>query len=210
MTTTKGISPAPGNQPKRIHVDLYEFVAEFSRQMLLREPKARIVLVGGAAFEWHFPKAHASSDADISVRISSNVHRYELLTDVSKTLGFHRTGRIYQSKEAWFTVDFAPEFLEVGSCSVEHLVEQARTDSGAPFLILSPAAMMFDRLNSWIHWNDAQSLLAARLAVQTEPDKIDYVELSRLLSNERGLQKIIAGLPEDDPLRRRLAAASFK
>lgn len=131
-----------------------------------------------------------------------------MLTDVSETLGFHRSGRIYQSKEAWFTVDFVPEFLEVGSCSVEHLVEQAHTDSGASFLVLSPTAMMFDRLNSWTHWHDAQSLLAARVAVQTEPDKIDYDELARLLSTERGLQKIVDGLPDDDPLRRRLAAAS--
>lgn len=185
--------------------DLYEFVSEFSRRLSLVAPRAAVILVGGSAFALHFPQAHASADADLFVRLHEN-DNHQTLLGVLTGMGFKQDGRCFGHPNAWFTVEFVAGELCVGESSVVHMVETHRTKNGNTFSVLSPTAMVFDRLVAWAHRHDATSLLGARVAALTAVEKIEFGELKLLLRNEMVFNRVLDALADDDPLKKHLTA----
>jgi hypothetical protein len=182
--------------------DLISFVAEFSNRMLKLASGSRVVLVGGSAFEFHFPDAYASSDADISVQLTYDWdQRNSMIRSVMTSMGYSQKSKCFSCPESWFTVEFVSGDLAIGELSVAHLVERNFASNGVPFLILSATAMMLDRLVAFAHWSDASSLLAARLAAQKHPLKIDFVFLKSALKAEGVFAKVFDQLPKGDCLR---------
>lgn len=176
--------------------DIPTFVAVFSEKVKIRDSNSRVVLVGGSAFEFHFPKAHASLDADLSVKVSVS-KRNELVSTVLEEMGFFAKGRVYANPKIPFTVDIVSSEVEVGELNMDDEIIEVVSTNGLSFKVLSAEAMILDRLTAWVHWKDAQSLEKVELAAKTNRKIVDRQKLKKFLKSDSVLMdKLKLEIPE--------------
>lgn len=73
--------------------DLYDLVGYLDESIRgMTASQARIVLVGGSAFMYHFPNAHASFDADMCLVAPVSGAKIQL-TQAVEALGFYPQGK---------------------------------------------------------------------------------------------------------------------
>jgi hypothetical protein len=154
-------------------------------------PSARLILVGGSAFELHFPGAHASTDADLILHAvdAGPLAAIQIFESAATSLGFVRSGRVFRHPKSWYTLDYVGKDVSIGSLNmisevVSYPVAQSHIE------VLSPTAMLFDRLVAWDAWADESSLLHAELASKTGSKVIDIAALERFLRTEGIFQKL--------------------
>ena len=154
-------------------------------------PSARLILVGGSAFELHFPDAHASTDADLILHAvdAGPLAALQIFESAAASLGFVRSGRVFRHPRSWYSLDYVGKDVSIGSVNmisevISHPVEQSHIE------VLSPTAMVFDRLVAWDAWADESSLLHAELAGRTRSKVIDIPVLESLLRKEGIFQKL--------------------
>ena len=178
--------------------DKYEFFAELAdRFRALTQLEA--VLVGGSAFEWHFPSLHASEDLDIVIQATlPKTREFETLL---VELGFVRTGRCWASPSVQYTVEIVGSTLALapGGVCADVVVVQSPF-SKKTFTLLTSTMMWCDRAISWealpYSERDARHTL---LAIKQFSEKIDFVRARQVLRAAEILKRLrqrVASIPE--------------
>ena len=90
-------------------------------------------------------------------------------------IGFRRTGRCFVHDDCPFLLDFVNPPISIGNESIKHF-KTLKTSFGS-LQLLTPTDCVKDRLASFFHWNDAQSLEQALLVAESH--KIDLTDLKR-------------------------------
>jgi len=133
------------------------------------------VLVGGACVTIYSYNQYQSYDLDFVT--------YQELQKVEKALaplGFKKQGRSFVHKHCPYLIDFVNPPIAVGNQPVSQF-EKLKTSSGS-LQLLTTTDCIKDRLASYFHWNDLQSLEQALLVAKQHD--IDIVSIRKWSENE--------------------------
>ena len=156
--------------------------------------QARIVLVGGSAFMYHFPNAHASFDADMCLVAPVSGAKIQL-TQAVEALGFYPQGKCWKKDDLWYTLEIFQTSPEIGSLQMVDELVLGESSTGRSFPLLSASAMVFDRLVATVYWNDMQSAIKVNIAMQNGMQKVDLPKLAKWIRSE-GIVKQLRGIPD--------------
>lgn len=157
--------------------DLFAEIARRFRLLATVEP----VLVGGSAFEWHFPDIYASDDLDVVIQ--ATVARVREFEGVLLAAGFSRTGRCWSHPALLWTVDVVGTTLALapGGLGAEVVVARAPV-TGAPFTVFSATTIWCDRAIAWEALPQSQrDARQTRLALERFRAKIDESQARAVL-----------------------------
>jgi len=165
------MNPSVPLSPQAIQ-DKYELFAELSYRFRAKTG-LEAVLVGGSAYEWHFPSLHSSDDLDVVIQ--ATVGRVREFEGVLVAAGFVQTGRCWSSPVIACTVEVVGTTLALAPKGVgaDVLIAQA-TLTGSPFTLSTATIIWCDRAMAWEalphSQRDARHTL---LAAKGFRDKID-------------------------------------
>lgn len=128
---------------------------------ILKEHGIEAILVGGACVSIYSENRYQSYDLDFVA--------YQDLKSIEKILkayDFKRTGRCFSHEQCPFVIDFVNPPIAIGKESIQ-IFETIKTTAGL-FKLLTPTDSVKDRLSSYFHWNDEQSLEQALLVAQDQ------------------------------------------
>jgi hypothetical protein len=128
------------------------------------------VLSGGAAVSIYSNGRYVSRDLDL-VNIYSTKRR--LIRESMHEIGFSEEGRYFKHPDSQFLVEFPPGPLTVGTEPVKE-INEIEFSSGM-LRIISPTDCVKDRLASFYHWRDQQSLLQALMVAEEQDIEIDEI-----------------------------------
>jgi hypothetical protein len=191
------VNQNPTSVPALLH-DKYEFFAELAARFRA-QTQLEAVLVGGSAFEWHFPSLHASEDLDIVIQAA--LPRTREFEKILIDFGYVKTGRCWASPAVSFTVEIVGSTLALapGGVGADVVVVQA-PQSGKAFTLLTATMMWCDRAMAWEALphseRDARHTL---LAIRHFSDKIDFRRARQVLRAAgilRILRQRVKSIPE--------------
>jgi len=188
--------------------DMYDLVGFLDEEVRKKVSDARILLVGGSAFVHHFPKAHASFDADM-IFVAPMSFKRDVVIEIVESLGFEKAGKCWRKEGLWYTLEIFHTQPETGEISMLGEIESGVAGTGRTFPVLSATAMVFDRLVAVAHWNDMQSALKVNLAVRDAAEKIDFVKLAGWIRCE-GILSQLQAAPDLKELCRHLESHAQK
>lgn len=142
-------------------------------QGLYPEGTPRPVLVGGAAVELLTGGAYSTGDLDFVGEVPPEVQS-EL-----EEHGFERQGRHWIHPEAQIFLEFPGEHLQEAETSLQ------LDFSGARVEILSPEAVLIDRLAAWEFWGLDQEGINAFLVWRASYENLDDETLRVLVMNRK-------------------------
>lgn len=131
------------------HISLKDLAAYVSEE--LRKRKINAVLVGGACVTIYSQNRYQSYDLDFAT--------FEDLTSIKKAMkemGFQTKGRHFIRNDCPWIVEFVSAPIAVGDQPI-HEFKELTTKLGT-IQMLRPEDSVKDRLASYFHWNDRQSL----------------------------------------------------
>lgn len=129
------------------------------------------VLSGGACVSIYTDNKYISSDLDFVLFSSAGQKK---LRSVLEKIGFYEENKIFKHKDTEFFVEFLPPPPSIGE---EPVKEISKIEKGDAILkLLSPTDCVKDRLVSFYHWNDRQSLEQAILVCMDNPVDLKEVE----------------------------------
>jgi len=129
------------------------------------------VLSGGACVSIYTDNKYISSDLDFVLFSSADQKK---LRSVLEKIGFHEENKQFKHKDTEFFIEFLPPPPSVGE---EPVKEISKIENGdATLKLLSPTDCVKDRLASFYHWNDRQSLEQAILVCMDNPVDLKEVE----------------------------------
>jgi hypothetical protein len=164
--------------------DLYDLVGYLDESIRgVTDSQARIVLVGGSAFMYHFPNAHASYDADMCLVAPVSGAKIQL-TQTVEALGFYPQGKCWKKDDLWYTLEVFQTSPEIGSLQMIDELVLGESSTGRSFPLLSASAMIFDRLVATVYWNDMQSAIKVNMAIQNGMQKVDLSKLAKWIRSE--------------------------
>ena len=144
------------------------------------EHNMKTVLVGGACVAIYSCNRYLSYDLDF-VTYETKAKVKEVLLE----LGFQFKGKYFSRSDCPYFIEFVTPPVAVG----EELVHRFKT-LHTPFgqlELLTPADCVKDRLSSFFHWNDRQSLEQAIMVFQDQ--KVDLQEVKRWAKAENQMDK---------------------
>ena len=147
----------------------------------LREHNIDSVLVGGACVSIYSQNRYQSYDLDYVI--------YEDLKKVARALkeiDFQKKGRYFLHKDCEYYVEFVASPVSIGNEPI-HNYEYHQTSLGM-IKMLTPTDSTKDRLASFYHWDDQQSLDQALAICKRIPEQVDVDEIRRW-SNREGHTK---------------------
>ena len=175
--------------------DLYDLVGYLDESIRsVTASQARVVLVGGSAFMYHFPNAHASYDADMCLVAPVSGAKTQLMQAV-EALGFYPQGKCWKKDDLWYTLEVFQTSPEIGSLQMIDELVIGESSTGRSFPLLSASAMIFDRLVASIYWNDMQSAIKVNIAIQNDMHKVDLPKLAKWIRLE-GIVNQLRGIPD--------------
>lgn len=175
--------------------DLYDLVGYLDESIRgVTDSQARIVLVGGSAFMYHFPNAHASYDADMCLVAPVSGAKIQL-TQTVEALGFYPQGKCWKKDDLWYTLEVFQTSPEIGSLQMIDELVLGESSTGRSFPLLSASAMIFDRLVATVYWNDMQSAIKVNMAIQNGMQKVDLSKLAKWIRSE-GIVKQLRDIPD--------------
>jgi len=140
------------------------------------------ILVGGGCVSIYSKNRYQSYDLDyVTYADMKKVQR------ALKELGFEKKGRHFAHKECRYYVEFVAPPVAIGNepiCKYEY----HQTPLGT-IKMLTPTDSVKDRLASYYHWDDLQSLNQAMNIYQEIPEKIDVEEIRKWSQKEGYLEK---------------------
>lgn len=148
---------------------------------ILRQEGIELILVGGACVTIYSKNRYQSHDLDFVT--------YEDLRKVKKVLkntGFTARNRYFCRENCPWIIEFVAPPVAVGNQPVKEY-SQLRTRYGT-VKMLRPEDSIKDRLASYYHWDDEQSLNQA-ISICMEFSKINFRELQKWSANENSLVK---------------------
>lgn len=148
-------------------VELAAFV-----QSHLRKNEIDVVLSGGASVTLYSSNKYISHDLDLI-----NVHfvKRTLIGNGMAEIGFQEKGRIFESAETKYFVEFPDGPLSVGNEPVKEILD-VKLLTGV-LRVISPTDCVKDRLCAYYFWGDNQGLAQAILVAQNQ--KVDLKEIER-------------------------------
>lgn len=135
----------------------------------LKKNDIDVILTGGAVVSIYSTGKYVSKDADF---LSATDHK--TITQVMHTLGFKNVGKDFYHDDTDFSVEFPGSQLVIGNSPMNPDGKIER--KGFTLRLLSPTQCVMDRLASYYHWRDRQSLDQALLVARSLPIKIKAVE----------------------------------
>jgi hypothetical protein len=129
------------------------------------------VLSGGACVSIYTDNKYISSDLDFVLFSSTDQKK---LRSVLEKIGFYEENKQFKHKDTEFFVEFLPPPPSVGEEPVKEISKIEKGD--ATLKLLSPTDCVKDRLASFYHWNDRQSLEQAILVCMDNPVDLKEVE----------------------------------
>jgi hypothetical protein len=139
-------------------------------QSHLRKKGIEVVLAGGAAVAIYSNNKYVSEDLDL-INIYG-VTRRKIRNGMIE-IGFYEEGRYFRHPDSQYFVEFPPGPLAIGEEPVKQIVEKKL--STGTLKIISPTDCVKDRLATYYHWGDQQSLLQATLVAQQNKIIIDEI-----------------------------------
>jgi len=147
----------------------------------LKNHQIDAVLTGGAAVSIYTENKYQSFDLDF---ISYKSHK-EIATAM-KSLGFSQKNRYFVHPETKYFVEFPPGPISLGA---EFVKKWALLKKGDRLLqILTPTQSVKDRLASFFHWDDKESLNQAIWIFQNQ--EVDLEDIKRWAKNEKSEEKL--------------------
>lgn len=135
---------------------------------LLTERLAKVgiepILVGGAALEFYTAGGYATTNVDLAMRVSEDVHA------VFASLGFEREGRY------WYHTDLDLLFEAPARAGLPG-EDAPRTETdvdGLRIVVIGVDDLLIDRLRSWVYWKSDEDGRWARRLAALYPDSIDW------------------------------------
>jgi len=112
-----------------------------------------VVLSGGSCVEIYSRGEYTSYDIDL---INQYNEQFKKIKKLMESLGFSEKDRYFVHPDTKLFVEFPSGPLGVGDAPVEEIAE-LDTEAGV-LRLLTPTDCIKDRLASYYHWNDEQSL----------------------------------------------------
>ena len=113
------------------------------------------ILVGGAALEFYTAGGYATTDVDLAMTASKEVHA------VFAALGFEREGRYWHHAE----LDLLFEAPAPAGLPGEDSPRTETSVDGLRIVVIGIEDLLIDRLRAWVHWNsDEDGRWVRRLA----------------------------------------------
>ena len=135
------------------------------------------ILVGGACVSIYSQNAYQSYDLDFVT--------YKDMKKVAEALNeldFQKNGKYFSRKDCEYFIEFVSPPVSIGNEPIHHF-EYHHTPLGT-IKMLVPTDSVKDRLASFYHWNDKQSLDQAIAIYKEIPEKIDIDEIKRWSERE--------------------------
>ena len=126
------------------------------------------VMTGGAVVSIYTDNEYQSYDLDFITHATGRQIEMAL-----KGIGFSRKGRFYRHAETKYHIEFPAPPLEIGDMPIRTWTHR-KTPAGTIHL-LTPTQSVMDRLASYYHWGDTQSLEQAVLVARRH--KVDRREI---------------------------------
>lgn len=157
-------------------------------QSHLRRKGVEVILSGGAAVAIYSRGKYVSKDLDM-VNIYSKSHKE--IRPAMEEIGFIEEAKYYKHPDSEFYVDFVSGPLAIGDEPLKG-IDEIEYSTGV-LRVISPTDCVKDRLASYYHWGDRQSLEQAILVAKSS--RIDLDEIERW-SNSEGKQKEFLSVKE--------------
>ena len=130
-----------------------------------------VVLSGGGSVSIYTKNKYASLDLDFIEYGSVGTRK---LTKVLLEIGFHKENRYFKSSETDIFLEFPSGPLSVGREPVKEVI--TLNYPTGQLRIISPTDCVKDRLVSYYHWKDQQSLEQAMLVVKDNSVNLEELE----------------------------------
>ena len=143
----------------------------------LQKAKVPVVLSGGAVVAIYSQGRYVSKDLDLVNMFFSKMNR---IKELMAEIGFEEVDRHFKHPESVFFIEFPPGPLSVGDEPVQEINEKQYATG--VLKLISPTDCVKDRLASYYHWGDQQSLSQAILVAENQ--KIDLEEIKRWSKQE--------------------------
>lgn len=142
-------------------------LAEWLQSLYVDDPP---ILVGGSAVELYTGGAYRSGDLDFVGIVPSAVG------DALTAAGFRRSGRHWVHETAQVFLEFPGSRLQIDDEAVDVQVGASRVR------VISPEALLVDRLAAWQHWRSGEDAVNAWLLWRAVPMRT--VKLEGFARNE--------------------------
>lgn len=158
--------------------ELAAIIAEY-----LKDHKIDSVLVGGACVSIYSHNLYQSYDLDFVT-----YEDIKKIKAVLSELNFQKKGKYFTHPGCEYFIEFVSPPVSIGDQPVSNF-EYRRTSLGT-IKMLTPTDSIKDRLASFYHWNDEQSLDQALAICENVPKtKINFKEIKRWSGKEGFSQK---------------------
>jgi hypothetical protein len=147
---------------------------------ILKNNGIEVVLVGGACVSIYSKNRYQSYDLDFAT-----YDQIKLIEQVLNKIGFKRNGRCFRHDECPFLIDFVNPPIAIGNEFIRNFAN-LKTLKGS-LKLLTPTDCVKDRLASFFHWNDQQSLEQALLVAKDH--NIDFSNVERWAKAEHHQEK---------------------
>lgn len=142
------------------------------------------ILVGGGALEFYTAGGYATTDVDLAMPVSEDVHA------VFAGLGFEREGRYWYNGE----LDLLFEAPARAGLPGEDAPRTKTDVDGLRIVVIGVEDLLIDRLRAWVHWKSDEDRRWARRLAALYPDSIDW----------RYVHSRVAQVPEEAKAARQL------
>ena len=122
------------------------------------------ILVGGAALEFYTAGGYATSDVDLAMTTSTEVH------EVFAALGFEREGRYWHHAE----LDLLFEAPAPAGLPGEDAPRTEAEIDGLRIVVIGIEDLLIDRLRAWVHWNSQEDARWTRRLAFLYSERIDW------------------------------------
>lgn len=144
---------------------------------MLHEHAIDSVLVGGACVTIYTNNRYQSFDLDYVTY--ENIRKVE---NALKKIGFTRKGNTFSHPESKYFIEFVSPPVAIGEELIRDF-SQHRTPLGS-IKMLTPTDSVKDRLASFFHWKDSQSLEQAIMICKDKHNHVNLREIKRWSQKE--------------------------
>jgi len=148
----------------------------------LKEHDIDGILVGGACVSIYSHNQYQSYDLDYVT-----YDDMKKVTIALKELNFQKKGKCFSHPDCKFFIEFVSPPVSIGDEPIHHF-ENHRTPLGI-IKMLTPTDSVKDRLASFYHWDDKQSLDQAIAICKEIPKKVDIRKIKKWSAKENFSQK---------------------
>ena len=122
------------------------------------------ILVGGAALEFYTAGGYATTDVDLAMTASQEVH------EAFAALGFEREGRYWHHAE----LDLLFEAPAPAGLPGEDSPRTETEVDGLRIVVIGIEDLLIDRLRAWVHWRSDEDARWARRLAFLYAERIDW------------------------------------